>query len=291
MNEEAGRAGRSRESMSALVSVVINTLNEESNIAECIRSVRGFADEVVVCDMHSRDRTAAIAVEQGARVVLTDANYCDFGRLRHFAVQQAQYEWVLVLDADERMTADLGEQLLAIAQQDRADVVLLANLYWYFGGWVRHGDFFANTWPRFFRRRTFLERYRDADEALHQDLSMLREVPNRIVLDKDFHLEHYAYPTIEKYVRKTLGSYARVEAEQLLRRGRGFSVVRLIGEPVREFTRRFILRRGFLDGMRGFVLAVLFATYRFTTWANVWLLEQERRRPGSGLSARKLDDE
>jgi len=259
------------------VSVVINTLNEEATIAGCVRSVGGLADEIVVADMHSTDRTVEIARGLGARVVPVEARYGDFGRLRYLAVMQAHYDWVLVIDADERMTPELALRLREIVLENRVDVVLFGNLYWYFGGWVRHGGFFANTWPRFFRRSTFLARYRDAEEAIHNDLSVLRGVENHLVLPKRYYVEHYAYPTIEKYVSKTLGVYARLEAEQHFRSGRRFSVARLVGAPLVEFVRRYVLWLGYRDGLRGFILAILFAAYRFTTWANLWFLERGDR--------------
>lgn len=263
------------------ISVVINTLNEEAQIAACIRSVAGLADEVVVCDMRSADRTAAIARELGARVELVEAAFCDFGRLRHFAVLQARHEWVLVIDADERLTPALAGRLRQAAAADEADVVRFASLFWYFGGWVRHGGFFSDGWIRFFRRRTYLERYAGGDEPVHDDLSVLKGAARQIVLPKSYYLEHYAYPSIEKYVGKTVGMYARVEGEQYVARGRRFTLVRMIGEPIKEFASRFVRHRGYRDGVRGFVLAVLYSTYRFTTWANVWLLEQQSADAGA----------
>jgi len=265
--------------MPPAISVAINTLNEEANIADCIQSVQGLADEVVVCDMHSTDRTAEIARSLGARVTLIEAAFSDFGRMRFLAVQQTQNPWVLVIDADERMTPDLALQLRQIAAEDKVDVVFLTNLYWYFGGWVLHGIFNALQQPRFFRRSAYLSSNVDSDELVHSDLSALYGVSNRVSLPKKYHLRHYAYPTIEKYVSKTLGMYARVQAEQYSKQGRKFSFIHLLGEPAFVFIDSFIWRGGYRDGLRGFILTVLYAGYRFTTWANVWLLE-EMQRPG-----------
>lgn len=242
---------------------------------ECIASVGSLASEVVVCDMNSTDRTAELARACGARVEMVDAGFCDFGRLRHIAVCHAAHAWVLVIDADERMTPPLAAELRrVVAQHDSVDVVRFGNLFWYFGGWVWHGGFYSDQWIRFFRRDVYLDRYREGDEQIHNDLSTLSSAPNQITLPAEFHLEHYAYPSIDKYVSKTVGMYARVEGEQYHRMGRRFSFVRLVGEPVKVFATRFLRQRGYRDGMRGFILAVLFAAYRFTTWANVWLMEQ-----------------
>ena len=266
-----------------LISAVINTFNEEANIADCIGSLQGFADEIVVCDMHSTDQTVAIAQSCGARTSLVTAKFGDFGRLRHLAVTQATGKWVLVIDADERMTSALAYKLREIAEQDQVEVVNISNLYWYFGGWVYQGDFFRNNWPRFFMRTVYLQRFEDLNELVHNDLSTLKGVANQIALPKQYYLKHYAYPTIEKYVDKTLGTYARLEGEQYVTAGRRFSFLRLVGDPLKFFLRNYILQQGFRDGMRGFILNVLFAAYRFTTWANVWLLEELERQKNTGV--------
>lgn len=262
-----------------MISVVINTLNEEANIGECIESVRVLANEIVVCDMHSQDRTTEIARHLGARVEFVTADYCDFGRLRYFAVLQAQYDWVLVIDADERMTSQLAQKLLEIADESKYDVVFLNNLYWYFGGWVKHGGFFHHNWPRFFRREIYLSLYKDVDEEVHNDLSAIKEVENHTILPRQYYLEHYAYPSIEKYMVKTLGAYAKVKAEQQFKYGKRFSLFQMIFTPIRIFLQKYVFQQGFRDGVRGLILAILFAGYRFAIWANIWLMEElEKQR-------------
>lgn len=253
------------------VSVVINTLDEEENIAECISSVRDLADEIVVCDMHSVDRTADIARENGARVVFHErAGFVE--PARRFAIEAAECKWVLVLDADERMTPPLAARLREIASGNEWDVVAFWSLYWYFGGWVRHGGFFHDQWRRFFQRDVYLKTYSNTEEQIHHNFESLRRA-RVLTLTRDCHIVHYAYPTVEKYVVKTVGRYARIEAEQYLNRGVRFSLFRMLGEPAKEFGVRFILRQGYRDGLRGFVLTCLYCAFRFSVWANVWFLD------------------
>ncbi len=260
------------------ISAVINTLNEEAHLAECLASVRGFADEIVVCDMHSDDRTAEIAVSLGARVV-PHPRTGFVEPARRFAIEQARGEWVLVLDADERLTPALAERLRQAAAAGDCDVVAFWSRYWYFGGWVRHGDFYRGDWARFFRRAVYLRAYTEAETQVHHNfLNLLRE-PRLLRLPPEYHILHYAYPTIEKYLTKTLGMYACLEAEQRHRQGQRFSLRRLLGRPVAVFVRSYLLRQGFRDGLRGLILNVLYAGYHFAIWANVWLLEQQARRP------------
>lgn len=264
--------------MEPKISIVINTLNEEANIAECIRSVQGLADEVVVCDMQSDDRTVEIAQSLGARIVSIERMEGKYQTMRYLGVKAASHEWVFVIDADERMTEALAKRLREVAQDSGVDVVRCSNLYWYFGGWVYHGGFFSDNWPRFFRRRVFISNYQEQPLQAHRDWAALEGVPRTLVLPSSCRLLHCAYPTIEKYMCKTLGMYARIEAQQYSEQGRRFSLLRLIGGPAKAFVRTFFARQGFRDGLRGFILCVLFAGYRFATWANLWLLEELERQ-------------
>lgn len=266
------------------VSVVINTLNEAANIQACIDSVRGLADEVVVCDMYSDDRTVELARDKGARIVVHDrTGFVE--PARKFAIASARHEWVLVLDADERMTEPLASRLRAAAREDRYDVVSFWSLYWYFGGWVRHGGFFHGHWRRFFRRGVYLETLTETDELVHHNFESLLSARRLLLLPQEYYIQHYAYPTVEKYVSKTLGFYARVEGEQYANGGRRFSVWRLLFDPAAEFLNRFIRRQGYRDGMRGFILAALYSGYRFSVWANVWFLGTGGGNGGSGRAA------
>lgn len=253
------------------ISVVINTLNEEANIGACIDSVADLAAEIVVCDMHSDDRTAEIARQKGARVVLHPrAGFVE--PARRFAIEHARHEWILVLDADERMTPTLASRLREIVREGGFDVVSFWSLYWYFGGWVRHGGFFSGNWRRLFRKSIYLDEYSEAEERVHRNFECLARARRVLRLPREFYIEHYAYPSVEKYVTKTLGTYARIEAEQHVGDGGRFSPAKMIWEPVREFGLRFLLLAGYRDGMRGLVLASLYAGYRFCVWANVWFL-------------------
>ena len=254
------------------IAVVINTLNEESNIGDCIDSVQGLADEIVVCDMHSEDRTLEIARQKGARIVFHPrTGFVE--PARRFAISHARREWVLVLDADERMTELLSRKLKEVSAEDSCDVVSFWSLYWYFGGWVRHGRFFSGQWRRFFRRSVYLETYDEAEEQVHYNFVSLTRAKRICQLSEEYYIQHYAYPTVEKYLSKTLGTYARIEGEQYVKLGRRFSLARMIGEPVKEFCGRFVWHRGYQDGVRGFILACLYAGYRFCVWANVWFLQ------------------
>lgn len=267
--------------MKKKISIVINTLNEEKNIDACIKSVEGFADEIIVCDMYSDDCTIEIAEGLGAKIVYHErTGFVE--PARHYAISQANNEWVLVVDADERMTEKLAQRLKQIAQMDCYDVVMFGILYEYFGDFVWHGGFYQTNFPRFFRKEIYFQTYSEADETAHQNFRSIGQVKDRkIELSPEYHLLHLAYPTIEKYVCKTLGMYACVEAKQYFQEERKFSVWQLISDPIKTFVKKFGFKQGFRDGVRGFILAVLYAGYRFAIWANVWLLEELAKQKDS----------
>ncbi|GJM07767.1 MAG: glycosyl transferase family 2 [Lysobacteraceae bacterium] len=260
------------------ISVVINTLNEEKNIADCISSVLDFADEIVVCDMHSDDRTAEIARSMGAAVISHPR--LDFVEpARHTAISAANGRWVLVLDADERVTPQLAEKLESAANSDDYDVVCLWNLFWFFGGWVRQGGFFTGDWARFFRKQHYLDSYSEDENFIHRCFRAIQTDGRVLNLPNDCYLKHLAYPSVEGYVHKTLGRYAAIEARLMHEAGQRFSLFGLIWEPVKEAMGRYLLRRGFLDGMRGLILATLYGGFKFLIWANLWSLENSEKQP------------
>lgn len=257
-------------------SLVINTLNEESNIADCIKSALPYADEIVVCDMLSDDKTVEIAEKMGAKIVRHErTGYVE--PARHFAISQATGEWVLVLDADERMTEKLGKKLIEIANEGKYDAVEFWSLYWYFGDWVKHGDFFHGRWARFFKKKTYLETYKKNEEYIHHNFDEIQRYNNKVMLGPEYYIKHYAYSTIESYCVKTVGRYARIEAEQFYATGRKFTYFRLFADPIYHILRNY-LKGGFRGGTRFFILTMLKAFFRFSLWANLWVLEDTEKK-------------
>jgi len=260
------------------ISVVINTLNEEGNIRRCIESVKCIADEVVVCDMHSQDKTVEIAGKLGAVIIYHEkTGYVEPGR--YHAISSASYEWVLVIDADEVMTERLAAKLKEIVRQDRVDVVFMGILFNYFGKFIRHGGFFTNNFPRLFRKNVYLETYDERDNFVHRGFLNLKEkAANRIKLPLDYYIEHYPYPTIKSYIDKTIGMYSLVEAKNMFDKKEKFRLYKLLFQPLKSFMVMYIMRVGFLDGFEGFILATFYAVFRFAVWANLWFLENNSQR-------------
>lgn len=263
------------------ISLVINTLNEEANIAYCIQSVGDLADEVIVCDMHSDDNTVVIAKKFNAVIVYHErTGFVE--PARYFAISQATRDWVLVLDADERMTDALSAKLKEIVREDKYDLVSFCWLFEYFGDFLKDGTFYKNRVPRFFRKKNYLENYVKEEEEIHQNFSIFKKnTNNKIELPPEYYLIHHAYPTIEKYVTKTLGMYARIEAEEMHKKGIRFSRKQLIFDPLKSFIRNYIKHGGYQGGTRGFIKHFLYSVYRFNVWANIWFFEQKNNQDSS----------
>ncbi len=154
------------------ISLVINTLNEEVHIADCIKSAQGIADEIIICDMFSEDRTVEIAKEFGATVIFHEkVGFVE--PARYFAISKASRKWVLVLDADERLTEKLANKLLELTITDKYDLIKFGSLYNYFGGYVKYGGFYHQNWPRFFKKSQYLKTYDEEEEMIHLNFNNL----------------------------------------------------------------------------------------------------------------------
>ena len=259
-----------------LISLVVNTLNEEKNIGACIRSVGRFADEVVVCDMHSEDRTCEIASGLGARIV-HHAREPYVERARRFAVEQARGEWVLLLDADERMTPELLAELRTLLKRRDVNVVQLRMSFLFMGRFLRYGAYSATTLCRLFWRQKYLDATGpDSEATLHiERQDALRAIPGQILARKRF--IHLAYPTLDKYVRKTLQYYSIHEAiGRYEKKGEQPTFWRLIYWPSRAFFGSYFFRLGFLDGIQGLIASVVWALLRFLVAAHLYDLRAQR---------------
>ena len=254
------------------LSVTVITHNEEARLRACLESV-AWADELVVVDAESTDKTAQIAREFTDRVWVRP--WPGFAAQKNFALEQTTGAWVLSLDADEQVTPELRaavERILAGADPAGQGAALAEgysvprrNVFW--GAWVRHGGLYPDWQLRLFRRG----RGRFVGDAVHESVQVEGAVA-RLAAP----LLHHSYRDLEDFVRRT-NRYSSLAAADWLRQGRRAGVVDLIFRPLARFVSMYIMRLGFLDGWRGFVLAVLYANYVFLRMAKAW----EAARAGS----------
>jgi glycosyltransferase involved in cell wall biosynthesis len=222
------------------LSVVLITQNAAAQLPDCLASV-AFADEVVVVDSGSSDGTAEVAARYGARVVARE--WLGFGRQKQFAVEQATHDWVLCLDADERVSPELAASLVRALEEPTAQVYRMARRNRFLGRWLRHGEGYPDWSARLFDRR----HARWSDDAVHEKV-LYAVSPG--TLDGD--LLHESAENLGRYLDKQ-NRYSTLAAEELHRRGRRAGLFELAFSPLVRFIKFYFFRLGCLDGVPGLV--------------------------------------
>ncbi len=252
------------------LSVVVITRDEAARLERCLRSV-AFAGEIVVVDSGSTDDTVAIARRLGARVEIT-SDWPGFGAQKNRALALARGRWVLSLDADEWLDEALAAEVARIVAAPPADRAWrLPRLSSFCGQWMRHGGWYPDRVLRLFPR----EGARFSDDRVHERLlwSGLRAD-----LDGHGHLLHESMATLT-VANDKMNRYSSGRAADLAARGRRGGLGRAIGHGLWAFVRTWILRRGFLDGRLGFVLAVHNAEASYYRYLKIWLECGDAPRP------------
>ncbi|HUG21931.1 glycosyltransferase family 2 protein [Piscinibacter sp.] len=245
------------------LSVILITRNEADNIAGCLASV-AFADEWIVVDSNSSDATREIAGRFGAKVTRTD-DWPGFGAQKNRALALASGRWVLSIDADERVSDELAAQIRrVVGSDDAAAGYELSRLSSFCGQWMRHGDWYPDRVLRLFRRGAGCF----TDDLVHERLDV--EGPTgRLKGD----LLHDSMPSLDNAIDK-MNRYTTGRALDKLRAGGKGGLAPALSHGVWAFLRCYLLRRGFLDGRLGFVLAVYVAEGTYYRYLKMGLLAQ-----------------
>jgi glycosyltransferase involved in cell wall biosynthesis len=226
------------------LSVFLITRNEAHNIAACLESV-AWADEIVVLDSGSSDETAAICRRYGARVE-TSADWPGFGVQKNRALDLAGGDWLLSIDADERVTPELRAEIEQVLRAPDADAYEMPRLSSYLGQPMRHGGWWPDHVTRLFRRGAA----RFTEARVHEAL-VVQGRSGRL----RNHLVHHSFRSVEQVIAK-MDAYSTYAADGMAERGRGAGLASAVLHGLFAFLRTYLLRAGFLDGRLGFVLAV-----------------------------------
>lgn len=246
-----------------MLSVIIITKNEQKHIAECIESVR-FADEIIVLDSGSTDNTCDIARRLGAKVYHT-THWPGFGPQKNKALDLATKEWVFSIDADERVPERLAIEIQSAIQQPTAYAYTVARMSCFGGRWIKHSGWWPDRLVRLFKR----DQGRFKDVAVHESV-----IVKGVTRDLNGHLLHYPYEGLDILIDKT-NRYSSAAALQLHEKGKKISIFGIIAKSIWTFVRIYIIRRGFLDGRQGFLLAAIAASGSFFRYAKLWFLNQK----------------
>ena len=245
------------------LSAIIITRNEAANIGDCLDSL-AFCDERIVVDSASSDGTMMIAKEKGARVA-THA-FTGFGAQKNYALSLAQGDWVLSVDADERVSAALAQEIRAAIEKSEADGYELSRSSSFCGRMMRHSGWFPDRVLRLFRR----EQGRFSEDVVHE-----RVICDGKVARLKEPILHYPVARLEDAIRR-MDHYSTLGAQQLVASGRRVSIMKGVAHGAFAFVRTYVLRFGFLDGAAGFLLAVANAEGTYYRYVKAWLASPHR---------------
>ncbi|MEO6223548.1 MAG: glycosyltransferase family 2 protein [Vicinamibacterales bacterium] len=245
----------------AQVSAIVITLNEASNIRDCVASLI-WATEIIVVDSGSTDGTQELARAAGARVITHD--WPGYAAQKDYAASEASHDWILSIDADERVTPELAAEVQQTLEQP-SDLAgfRIPRVTFHLGRWIRHTDWYPDYQLRLYDRRHASW----ARRRVHESVTARGPVGQ---LSND--LQHYAYRDIGHHY-ETMQHYTRLAALQMFEEGRRAGFFSLLVHPPAAFLRNYILKAGFLDGTPGLIVSAMNAHYVFMKFAKLWALQ------------------
>lgn len=242
------------------VSVVIMARDEAKNIEAAIESVR-FADQIVVADTGSGDNTIELARNAGAEVHSID--FDGFGTSKNKALEFCSEDWIFFLDADERVSSELAESVIEnLARDSEFDGYAVNRLSYFLGKPVRHSGWHPDYVLRLFKKG----RGRFSDRLVHEGVEL-----NGVAGKLEGLLYHHSYENLDQYIEK-LNTYSSLNAQEMYENGRKWHFSDLIVHPLATFFKMYIFKAGFLDGVGGFLLAILSSYHVFVKYTKLrWL--------------------
>jgi glycosyltransferase involved in cell wall biosynthesis len=250
------------------ITATIITFNEESNIKAACESV-AWADEIVVVDSNSTDRTRDIAAACGARVIINE--WPGFGAQKQFAVNRAEHDWIFSLDADERVSDQLRASIDALKKErrDNADAFVVSRRTYYQGRWIRGGGWYPDYQLRLFNRTKGHWTLRQVHESVAMDSGAnIKELTGDLL--------HYTSPNSAHHHKMIGERYAPLAAQQMFEEGRRTSIFGVATAGPAAFVRSWLLKGGFRDGFAGFTIASFAGHHAFLKHLMLWELQQEK---------------
>jgi glycosyltransferase involved in cell wall biosynthesis len=247
------------------ISVIVITKNEAHNIGACLESVRAWVNQIVVLDSGSTDGTQAICRELGAQ--LSETDWPGFGQQKQRALDVAQGPWILSLDADERVSPGLRDEILAAVAQASASLFLIPRESSYCGTWIHHSGWAPDYVLRLFRK----DSARFSRDLVHERIIPVEGLPIATLTQK---LIHYSFRDFSEVLRK-IDSYSTYGAIQGAARGKKGGLRKALLHGIWAFIRTYFVQRGYLDGKMGLVLAISNAEGTYYRYLKIMLIEQQ----------------
>lgn len=237
------------------ISAVIITFNEERNIGRCIDSLDGVADEVIVVDSHSTDRTQAICEDKG--VMFTQRAWDNYSDQKNYANSLAQFDYILSIDADEALSDELRSSVLEIKSGTLVEGYTMNRLTNYCGRWIKHCGWYPDKKLRLWKKGSA-----NWQGTIHETLEHSMTGIGHLRGD----LLHYSYYSIAQHVGQ-INRFTDLQAQKLVNSGKSPSTLKIWFSPPTKFFQKYIIQGGFLDGREGYVISRMAAYYVFLKYA------------------------
>ena len=247
------------------ITAIVHTYNSEKYLDECLSALERV-DEILVCDMHSTDKTIEIAEKHSARIIYHEnLGYAD--PTRNWAMEQAQNNWILVVDSDEIVSPEFIDYIKSeIQKQDCADVYKVAFKAIYFGKFIKHK--YPDQQARFFRKG-----YVQWGDGVHNGSTCKGKVALVPAEKLELAFKHYNYDSIEHFVRKG-NIYTTLEVENLKNGGKKPTLFKILTRGFFGFTNNYFIKGAYKDGMHGLIISMLVGYYKFLAIAKLWEAEK-----------------
>ena len=241
------------------ISATVVCYNEEDNIERCLKSLL-WADEIIVVDSFSTDRTVELCKKYTKRVYQRE--WPGFIQQKSYAVSLAQYEWVFSLDSDEIVTEKLRDEILTrlSTDKDKINGYYVKRHSFYLGRWINHGGWYPDYKLRLFKKSEVV----CGGENPHDKYFV-----NGKTARLNGEIEHYTYRSISDQL-STIDKFSEISADGLFRKGSRFALVKMFFKPPVKFFETYVYKLGFLDGLAGFIISVLSSYYIFVKFAKLW---------------------
>lgn len=251
------------------VTAYVITYNEEKKIKDCLESIK-WADEIVVLDSFSTDRTVEICKEYADKVV--QEKFEGFGKLRNTALAHTSNDWIFSLDSDERATEEIKNEILGLlAEGPKKDAYYVPRKTHFMGKWIRHCGWYPDyRQPQFFNKK----KMKYTEQLVHETY----ELDGEIGYMKE-HVLQFPFIDLDQYFEK-MDRYSSLRAREMAKEGKKFSILNVIFNPIAMFVRMYIQKLGILDGRHGFILSLLYAYYTTLKYIKLW----EKQESKNGIS-------
>lgn len=248
-----------------MLSVIIITKNEERNIEECLKSVQ-WADEVVILDSGSTDKTEEISRKFTDNFFI-NSDWQGFGIQKQRALELSNGEWVLLVDADERITEELKQEILTVVSNHNLDGYLIPRSSIYLGKGINYSGWYPDYTLRLAKRK----KVEFSSDLVHEKM-LFDSKPGKLINP----IIHYPYNNLAHHFEK-INSYSSLSAEAMFHKGKDISLIGILIKCFAGFIRTYIIKRGFLDGSRGLIIAITTFVSVFQKYTKLWELNRKQK--------------